>query len=679
MPTPKLSDSPQASDSRVRSARKRAGLGWVKGAGLGWVKGAGPGWVKRSLRLGLLLVVTTSLALVLLIAVYIALAWPRMSDQLQLPGLKAPVLIQHDDAGVVHVLADSSRDAWFALGALHARERLWQLEMNRRIAQGRLSELFGASTLPTDRFLRSLDLQPLAKRQLRGASASLQEQLQAYADGVNAWVAQMKVYPPEFLLLKSWSEGPYFEPYRPEDAQAWSLVMALDLGGNHAQEIARLELARHLSMTQLQDLMPPIAKDLGAWYRELAVYRPIAPPNAVKAQASEKGWLPRTVSLHPMAQVMPQASSAQAFPGLSLGEGLEGLGSNDWVLDGSRSASGKPLLANDPHLGLSAPTIWHIAHLRAPGLDVIGGVLIGIPAVVLGRNSQVAWGFTNTGPDVQTSVDTPKVNTSLNTSGIPGLPTADGNTLKQAQDAVYSQATSRLDPQWQTAETQKDTQLRNQGLTPGTEAYDNAMRDFNFAKNDAYSGARNASIQQGLAAEQAQFGMGLQANQTGFNQALNQGQFANQATGQNFNQGLAAGQFQNTAAQNALAQQAQLYNMPLNQLTALMSGSQVTNPQFGQSPQQQTTTGPNYSGAAQSQGSWDQGLYNAGVGQANSFNSGLMNIAGMAAMNFSDRRLKSNIERVGVHPLGIGIYEYDIFDRRERGVMADEVLTVMPE
>ncbi|NDB14348.1 MAG: penicillin acylase family protein, partial [Betaproteobacteria bacterium] len=182
---------------------------------------------------------------------------------------------------------------------------------------------------------------------------------------------------------------------------AWSLVMALDLGGNHAQEIARLELARHLSMTQLQDLMPPIAKDLGAWYRELAVYRPIAPPNAVKAQASEKGWLPRTVSLHPMAQVMPQASSAQAFPGLSLGEGLEGLGSNDWVLDGSRSASGKPLLANDPHLGLSAPTIWHIAHLRAPGLDVIGGVLIGIPAVVLGRNSQVAWGFTNTGPDVQ--------------------------------------------------------------------------------------------------------------------------------------------------------------------------------------------------------------------------------------------------------------------------------------
>lgn len=294
--------------------------------------------------------------------------------------------------------------------------------------------------------------------------------------------------------------------------------------------------------------------------------------------------------------------------------------------------------------------------------------------------------FQYTGPDVQTSVNTPQVNTSLNTSGIPGLPTADGNTLKQAQDAVYSQATSRLDPQWQTAETQKDTQLRNQGLTPGTEAYDNAMRDFNFAKNDAYSGARNASIQQGLAAEQAQFGMGLQANQTGFNQALNQGQFANQATGQNFNQGLAAGQFQNTAAQNALAQQAQLYNMPLNQLTALMSGSQVTNPQFGQTPQQQTTAGPNYSGAAQAQGAYDQGIYNSNVASQNAMMGGLMGIGGAALMSpagtftrLSDRRLKSNIVKLGDHPLGIGVYEYDIFGRREIGVMADEVLDVMPD
>jgi penicillin amidase len=324
-------------------------------------------------KLSLTLLVSSVLGLVLLIGGYLVLAWPGTDDQLQLAGLKAPVIIQHDDAGVVHLQAAYRSDAWFALGALHARERLWQLEINRRIAQGRLSELFGPSTLPTDRFLRSLDLQNLARKQLRGASAALNEQLQAYADGVNAWVGQMKFYPPEFLLLKAWSDGPYFEVYRPEDAQAWSLVMALDLGGNHGQEIARFELTRHLSMAQLNALMPPVLTDLSAFYRDLAVYRPLGKQKGPHMQAvTETGF-----------------------------ETFEGIGSNNWIVDGTRTASGKPLLANDPHLGLSAPSIWHIAHLRAPGLDVVGAVLVGIPAVVLGRNSHVAWGFTNTGPDVQ--------------------------------------------------------------------------------------------------------------------------------------------------------------------------------------------------------------------------------------------------------------------------------------
>lgn len=330
-------------------------------------------WLRPAFKWSMMLIMASLMGLVLLVGGYLLLAWPRPTDQLQLPGLRAPVLIQHDDAGVVHVEAAYRRDAWFALGVIHARERLWQLEINRRIAQGRLSELFGASTLPTDRFLRGLDLQNLARKQLLGASAALNEQLQAYADGVNAWVKQMKVYPPEFLLIKSWIDTPYFEAYRPEDAQAWSLVMALDLGGNHGQEITRLELARHLSKGQINALMPPTGIDLGAFYRALAVYRPLG------KQAS------------PITQ-------AYGDPGF---QSPEGLGSNNWIVDGSRSASGKPLLANDPHLGLSAPSIWHVAHLRAPGLEVAGAVLVGIPAVVLGRNSQVAWGFTNTGPDVQ--------------------------------------------------------------------------------------------------------------------------------------------------------------------------------------------------------------------------------------------------------------------------------------
>lgn len=335
------------------------------------------------LRQALKFALIAGMGAMILLAVYLMLVWPRNMDQLRLPGLKAAVRVQHDDAGVVHVSAANRRDAWFALGVLHARERLWQLEVNRRIAQGRLSELFGSATLPTDRFLRSLDLHNLAKKQLNGASAELLEQLQAYADGINAWVAQMTVYPPEFLMLKSWSEGPYFEPYRAEDAQAWSLVMALDLGGNHAQEIARLELARQLSRLQLHQLMPPVAADLGAFYRNLAVYRPLGEQPPIK--------------FPPIARLDAEWTGES----VAIGQGYEGRGSNQWVVDGDRSASGKPLLANDPHLGLSAPSVWQIAHLRAPGLDVIGAVLVGIPAVVLGRNSHVAWGFTNTGPDVQ--------------------------------------------------------------------------------------------------------------------------------------------------------------------------------------------------------------------------------------------------------------------------------------
>lgn len=333
-----------------------------------------PRWAGRLL----VLLGLSSFFLLGLLAAYVYLAWPRPSDGLILPGLRGTVKLSSDSAEVIHIEAENTWDLWFALGAVHARDRLWQLEINRRIAQGRLSELFGEATLDTDRFLRTLGLERAAKAQLEDASPELREQLQAYAMGINAWVAQMRVYPPEFLLLKSTGGGDYFEAYRPEDAQAWSLVMALDLGGNHQLEAARLELARFLSPDRLGFLMPPLVDDLGAWYRSFGVYRATG-----EAKPSQ-----RTAS--PIAESFAE-----------LGHSTEGRGSNSWVLSGDRSASGKPLLANDPHLGLSAPSLWQIAHLRAPGLDVIGGVLVGLPAVVLGRTAGVAWGFVNTGPDVQ--------------------------------------------------------------------------------------------------------------------------------------------------------------------------------------------------------------------------------------------------------------------------------------
>jgi len=203
----------------------------------------------------------------------------------------------------------------------------------------------------------------------------------------------------------------------------------------------------------------------------------------------------------------------------------------------------------------------------------------------------------------------------------------DLSSVQNVQDKAYQAYTSRLDPQWDQREKALDAQLRNQGLVAGGEAYTNAMRDFNTGRNDAYQQANLGAIQ--------------------------------------------------TAPQTYQMAQ-DIYNQPLNRFNAFRSGTQVQNPTFSQAPQQQQTPGVNYSGAATQQGAWDQGLYNAGVGSANSFNSGLMGIGAAGLMRYSDRRLKSNINRIGTHPLGIGIYEYDIFGKHDIGVMADEVEAVLP-
>ncbi len=183
----------------------------------------------------------------------------------------------------------------------------------------------------------------------------------------------------------------------------------------------------------------------------------------------------------------------------------------------------------------------------------------------------------------------------FNTNGIAPIPTADAAARQHAEDTAYSAATSRLDPQWQQRQQMSDTQLRNQGLAPGSEAYDAAKRDLGYQQNDAYQQAQAAAVGQGLQNQQSQFNMGLAANQTGLQEGLS------------------------------------LYNQPLNTLNALRSASQVTTPQFGNVPQQQTVGGPNYSGAAGQTGAYDQALYNQQAQNANSFNTGLFGIgAGIA-------------------------------------------------
>ena len=314
--------------------------------------------------------------------IYLLSAHTNLSGKRVLKSLGDSVVVTFDESDVPHIQAKTSSDALFALGYLHASERSWQMEINRRLASGRLSEILGKETVSIDRFIRTLGIKHAAENQFDRYPIATKRLLQSYADGVNAGNAHLGwALPIEYFLTGSkpghWS---------PSDSVAWMLMMALDLGGNWDKELQRLELSQFLTTKQVWEIMPaydpgePVSNaDFSKMYHDINVFNP-----------------------HPLAR--DAKSKKLPAPELAINEvpgGKDGIGSNNWALNGKLTTSGKPLLANDPHLGLSAPAIWYFAHLEAPGLNVIGATLPGIPAVALGRTDKFAWSFTNTNPDVQ--------------------------------------------------------------------------------------------------------------------------------------------------------------------------------------------------------------------------------------------------------------------------------------
>lgn len=297
----------------------------------------------------------------------------RPAGALAIAGLASPVEVVRDAEGVPHIFAHTVDDLATALGFVHAQDRLWQMELQRRAGQGRLSEIFGEYTYAMDVFLRTLDLYGHAERSLATLPPEAQRLIAAYVRGVNAFLARPTGLleprlPPEFLLLRHMPE-----PWRAADAVVVVKLMALDLSGNLNFEMLRLALAAQgLSAREIEDLLPGEADD---------------PP------------LPELASLYPLRRPGPQRHALEE-------DLAAGGASNNWVVAGSRTGSGKPLLANDPHLRLSAPSIWYLAHLalQRPGAETInfvGATIAGTPSVVLGRADHVAWGFTNTGTDVE--------------------------------------------------------------------------------------------------------------------------------------------------------------------------------------------------------------------------------------------------------------------------------------
>jgi penicillin amidase len=301
---------------------------------------------------------------------------PEHEGTLRVAWLSRPVQITRDDAGVPTIEAQSEADALFALGYVHAQDRLWQIEFDRRIGQGRIAELVGPGGLDTDRFLRTLGVFRQAQAIVRDLDPVSRALLEAYCAGINTYLDQHgDLLPAEFLLLRA----PRPEHWAPADAAAWMLMMAWDLSAESMRsELARLRLAERFSKAEIDDFMP--------------VWDESAPPVADYVDLYRRLGLPG----HALSEEAHQL--AQRLPDLGFG-GSQAEGSNSWVVSGSRTASGHPLLANDPHLALTSPSVWYFARLRAPGLDVFGATLPGVPYVVLGRNAHVAWGFTTTYAD----------------------------------------------------------------------------------------------------------------------------------------------------------------------------------------------------------------------------------------------------------------------------------------
>lgn len=305
---------------------------------------------------------------------YLRQSLPQVTGEARVTGLSAPLDIVRDNYGIPHIFASTPDDAAFGMGFVHAQDRLWQMEINRRIGSGRLAEILGPAALDTDRFLRTIGVRRSAEANLAKLDAQTRGLLVAYAAGVNAFLATKPVLPVEFTLT-----GARPEPWSPIDSIVWVKMMAWDLGGNWRSELLRMRLALTLPMARIHEFLPPYPGDAPLLIANLKEIYEGLEKEAIRLAGDD------------MKRVLAVAPA----------ELPEGAGSNNWVVAGSRSASGKPLLANDPHLSLTAPAVWYFAHVHTPDSNIIGATLPGVPVVTLGRNDRMAWAYTNTGPDVQ--------------------------------------------------------------------------------------------------------------------------------------------------------------------------------------------------------------------------------------------------------------------------------------
>lgn len=315
---------------------------------------------------------------------------PAALNTAGIKGLTAPISIQKDQWGVPHIRAKTDLDAFYALGFVHAQDRLWQMELSRRIGAGRLSEILGAAALDQDKFLRTWGFYRAAENSYASLEPRSKTVLEAYAAGVNAVIAQGNL-PLEFGLL-----GAKPEPWKPADSLVWSKMLAFNLSSNWSSELENAQIASKLGMAGFNAVKPEYSKPYPSILR-LDDYKGKLNMAGLEPPRSKPAVISAALSTA-MQSVEATAKTLREHYGVGYENGL---GSNNWVVSGSRTESGKPLLANDPHLGFQAPSLWYLADIKGDTISAIGATLPGVPGVVLGRNEKIAWGATNTAPDTQ--------------------------------------------------------------------------------------------------------------------------------------------------------------------------------------------------------------------------------------------------------------------------------------
>ncbi|MFF5976451.1 penicillin acylase family protein [Streptomyces sp. NPDC012769] len=337
-------------------------------------------------------------------------SFPQTTGTIRLDALSAPVEVKRDAQGVPQIYADTEADLFRAQGYVQAQDRFYEMDVRRHMTAGRLSEMFGKSQVDTDAFLRTLGWRHVAQQEYdKVLSAETKKNLQAYAEGVNAY---LKDRDPSDISVEyaalAFSNDYTIEPWTPVDSVAWLKAMAWDLRGNMQDEIDRSLMTSRLSPAQIKDLYPgypyelhqPIV-DKGAVDKATGTFDPKADAKDSGDSATGGGDAAQGIQ----SQLAALSDTLDEIPAL-LGPNGNGIGSNSWVVSGKYTTSGKPLLANDPHLAPMLPSLWYQMGLHCRSVsatcryDVAGYTFAGTPGVIIGHNDSIAWGLTNLGADV---------------------------------------------------------------------------------------------------------------------------------------------------------------------------------------------------------------------------------------------------------------------------------------